>query len=267
MLPKRIPPHHHRRMAPPPPPLLLAFAEGVGAASLTALRLHGCPAGAVLLPLTDVPDDPAACLLGPGDASAELRDLGVPLDRSSLLFRSTNRSDDAAVAALSCRATGQAPVSVLELESVLVAARAGGLAAVPKGLTRLSTLLEAAADRLRSGDRPEIWLVGFGDVHAVHTMFDVAHHWHRRIAAPLGQQLRLRVTGEAATVIASNQRALDHARELFTSAPFVAHGAVTTVRPDTLRFAAGTGIAFGAQRVGARAAHRTEAAACRIDCI
>jgi len=248
-------------MASPRPPLLLAFAEGVGPDALTALRLHGEPAGSVVVPLADVPANPIACLLGPFDAVVELRDLGVAVDRSSVLFRAANMPDAAVIAALSGRVTGPADVTVLAFSSVLDAARAGGNAAVPRARIELGALLEAAGDRLRSGERPELWLVGLGDPQPVHTTFDVERHFVARVPAPLSQQLQLLVGEAAATVIGENQRALDLARELLGKPPFRGCGTTVLPRPGALQFVASAGFAFGSTRVAGRAAHRNEATA------
>jgi len=235
----------------PPRPLLLVVAHGVGEPELASLDAASLdlPAPAPL----PLPPDPVAVLRHAGDATESLHDLGVAVDRTALLLRPAGRTDATVVARLGERATGPAPVTLLEFAGVLEAAAIGGAAAARRATTQLQDLLVTCRERLRRGDAPETWLVGLGSPTPVGTTFDFLRTWRERAVARLENELSVRVRAGVVTIDAANCRALDLAAAHLARPPFAALGTPILAGPGRLRFHANHGVAFGERRLAARA--------------
>ena len=230
-------------------PLLLVLAHGVGPAELAALG----PMAAGVEPLpAALPDRPIAAVLGEFDATRELTDLGVAVDRSAVVLRPAGRSDATAAEVLAGRPAGPADVTLFEARDVLAAAMVGGRAAAAAAATWLGDLLQRLATILRRGDPPELWFVGLGAPIATATTFDLAAAWRRHVLPPLGDDLTLRVGPASAIVRGANQRALDRAAGLLQQTPFARHVTLTPCATGTLHLEARRGVAFGAERLAAR---------------
>ena len=239
-----------------PRPLLLVLAHGVGERELATVRDAAgwrTDLGHASLAL---PGNPVRDCLHELDATADLRNLGIDVDRSSLLLRPAGRTDETAMQALAGRALGPAPVTLFEATSVLAQAIAGGTHAALVAAAELGTMLTRLGTRVRRGDLPEVWLIGLGSAAAVHTTFDLDAAWQQHVLAPLADDLALRLLPGLATILGDNQRALDLAAHTLGNAPFARHGHLLPRRPGRLRFAAGAGIAFGKRRTCARPARR-----------
>ncbi len=246
-------------MAPGNQPLLLVFAHGADLATLTALRhsLGGAPWQTI--PALQVPADPIGYTLREGSAAESLRDLGIATDRRSLQLRG-HRTDEEVIARLGARGMGPAPVTMLELTSVLDRARHCGPPTPAEAAAMLGEPLHHAIRNLRAGDPPEPWLVGLGAVEAVHTQFDVLGAVRRRVVHPLTRELRFHLTEAELSIQATNQRALRQAAVIFGAAPFAAYGRVVQTGPARLAYHANQGIALGVGRQLARAAHQASPA-------
>lgn len=244
---------------PPRRPLLLVLAHGIGEDEFDAVRAA----------LTDEPLAPPAPIGLPGhpvsavlhrlDATAELRELGVTVDRRALVLRPSGRTDATAVEALASRPMGPAAVTLFESVDVLAQAAIGGRPAARRQAAQFGAAIARLRDLLRRGDRPETWLVGLGSPHAVHTTFDFARAWHERIVPPLAREVRVDVFAGSAMVTATNVRALEFVAAVLQRSPFAAH--TTAVPADGCRLCcrARDGVAFGRQRVAARAPAAHEA--------
>lgn len=230
--------------------MLLVVAHGVGARELDGMD----PAAHRLGPVTTItlPPDPIGELLHGGDATNELHDLGVAVDRSALVLRPAGRTDATVVARLGERATGPAPVTLLEWFDVLEAAAIGGAAATTAAMARARDLLTTSHERLRRGDAPETWFVGLGSAMPVHTTFDFGRAWNERIVPPLARELHVRVRPDVVTIHGDNRRSLDLAADWLDRSPFARIGTLAAAGPSRLRFFANDGIAFGDRRMAAR---------------
>ena len=232
-------------------PLLLVVAHGVGARELTEID-----ATALDLPRAapvELPSDPVRTLAFECDASDALADLGVAVDRRSLLLRPRGRTDATAIERLAERPTGPAPVTVFESTGVLDAAVVGGIRAAAAAARQLGDTLAAARSRLRRGDPPEVWFVGLGSAAPVGAMFDFAAAWRRRVAAPLARDLRVEMAAGAVRIAGANHRALQLAASVLACAPFDRHGEATAPSRGEVVFRARAGTAFGERPVAARA--------------
>ncbi len=239
-------------------PLLLLLAHGLHARDLGGLRAAE-PASATPLELTDLPRDPEDFVLGAGDASGPLWDLGIAVDRSGLALRPRGRSDQIVLENLRRRPTGPAPVTLLSSTAARDVALGGGDR--NRAVAELDAFLQTARGILRAGDPPEVWLVACGAVEAALVTFDFAGDWERHFAWPWRQELRATVRAEQVTVRATSQRALEHAAAVLQRPPFRGHGALTLPAPGELQFTACTGVAFGRRRLTARTSTGGRAAA------
>lgn len=244
-----------------PPNLLFVLAHGVGRASFTALRAAiGCRPHELPLAAPAGREDAIGLLAGAADATPQLRDLGVEVDRSSVVLRPAASCDAAVVSALAARARAPAPVTVLELRSVLDTAVTAGEGAARRAVAELAELVAAAADALtRAGGPTETWLVGLGEPVPVARTFDFAGAWRRSAAAPLGRELSVAVGLDRAHLRAATASARDLAVDVLRRPPFRGAGVVADGW-DGPRFLAEPGVAFGSRRVLARPPHPHEAA-------
>lgn len=198
-------------------------------------------------------------LAGAADATPLLRELGVAVDRSSLVLRSTASCDDQAIATLSRRPTGPAHATILELRSVVETGVAAGLDAVPAALSLLAQRIARTALRVRSGEPTEVWVLGLGDLQPVATTFDFEPAWRHSRAGPIAGELEVLIGLGCVTLRATNQRARDIACGVLTGWPFRQYGSVTEEFDQRLRFVAAPSVAFGRRRVAARPPNREEA--------
>lgn len=244
---------------PPPRPLLFVFAHGIGAHEFDAIG--GAQDDDALAPpaAIELPEHPVATVLRRLDAAAELRDLGITVDRRSLVLRPQGRSDASAIEALAHRVKGPAAVTLFESFDVLAHAAIGGLPAARRQAAQLAAAVARLRDLLRRGDRPETWFVGLGSPHAVHTTFDFARAWHERIVPPLADEVRLGLSAGSATITAANVRSLDLVAALLRRSPFAAHATAAAAGGCRLHCRARQGVAFGRHRVAARAPEAHEA--------
>lgn len=138
-------------MAPGNQPLLLVFAHGADLATLTALRHNLGSEPWQTIPELQVPADPIGYTLREGSATESLRDLGIATDRRSLQLRG-HRTDEEVIARLGARGMGPAPVTMLELTSVLDRARHCGPPTPAEAATLLGEHLHHAIRNLRAGE-------------------------------------------------------------------------------------------------------------------
>ncbi len=241
--------------------LLLVLAHGVGDHELAALRATLGAAALAPTAAMRVPDHPVDALLRSLDATASLRDLGVGVDRSSLVLRPRGRDDATAAEVIGRRATGPAAVTLFASTDVLARAMLGGATAARDAARDLGTLFARLCERLRRGDPTETWFVGLGSPEPVHTTFDVEAAWRARIVAQLADETSLRVTDGVAFVAATNRRAMELAIARMHRAPFAACGTPVETGPAQFVFRARPGIAFGRERLAARAPHAADAKA------
>jgi len=241
-----------------PRPLLLVLAHGLRAADLGGLTAAE-PATTTPVELTGLPLEPERFVLGGGDASGALWDLGIAVDRSNLTLRPRGRDDRTALENLRRRPTGPAPVTLISTTVARDIALGGGDPG--RAVAEVDAFVAAVRDALRAGDRPEVWLVACGAVETAMVTFDFAGHYERRFAWPWRQELRATVTSEQVTIRAANHRALAHAAAQLQQPPFRGHGTLSAPTADTLRFAACPGVAFGRHRLAARPSLATTGAA------
>jgi len=244
-------------------PLLLVLAHGIGARELDHVRGDSAWGGTLPTAPLRLPEQPLQVALD-GGAAAELRDLGIAVDRSSVVLRPAGRSDATAVETIARRATGPAEVTLFAANDVLAQAAVGGAVAAAAAAERLGALLDHLGVLLRRGDAPEVWFVGLGSPVTVSTTFDLAAAWRHHVLAPLAHDLTLHGGPGAATVRADNQRALDLAVDRLRRAPFARHGRARQIGNGQLQFAAAPGVAFGPRRIAARAPlpHEANGIAC-----
>lgn len=245
---------------PAPRPLLLVLAHGVGEAELVAMRATADACNLAAPAAIALPPHPIQVLLQDHDAARELHDLGVAVDRQSLVVRPSGRTDASAIERIARRATGPAPVTLFEATSVLQQAVAGGPTAALDAARQLGSQLVHLARVLRRGDLPEVWFVGLGAAAPVRTTFDLAAAWQAHVLPPRAHDLMLHVRPGVATITGSNQRALDLVAAQLRGAPFADFGKVeATSTTGQLALRAHAGVAFGRHGMAARAAHPDEA--------
>jgi hypothetical protein len=247
-----------------PERLLLVLADGIGERELLQVRTGATWSGTMPTAPLRLPGDPVAAVLGGLGAAHELHDLGVAVDRSSLVLRPAGRTDATAIAGVARRTTGPADVTVFAARDALPQAMVGGPVAVAAAAQQLGALLDHLGTVLRRGDAPEVWFVGLGSPVAVHRTFDLAAAWRGHVLPPLAHELTLHHTPGSATVHADNQRALDLAANTLRRAPFARHGRVQAVANGQLHFTAAPHVAFGPRPLAARAPlpHEANGIAC-----
>lgn len=241
--------------------LLFVLAHGVGEHELAALRTALGPDDIAPAAGMQVPDHAVDVLLRSLDASTTLRDLGVVVDRSNLVLRPRGRDDGTAALAIERRPTGPAAVTLFASTDVLTRAARGGPSAALEAARDLGALLARLRGRLRRGDPTETWFVGLGSPEAVRTTFDLETAWQERIVAGLAEETSLRLADGVAFVAAANRRAMELAFSRMRRPPFATHGTPIETGPAQFVLRARPGVAFGRERVAARAVHAADAAA------
>jgi len=247
-----------------PPRLLLVLAHGVGERELAPLRAGAAWSGTMPTAPLQLPEHPVAAVLDDFDAARQLHDLGVAVDRSSLVLRPAGRTDATAILGAAQRATGPADVTLFEARDVLQQAMVGGPVALAAAAQQLGALLDTLGAVLRRVDAPEVWLIGLGSPVGVRTTFDLAAAWREHVLPPLANELTLHHMPGSATVRADNQRALDLAANTLRRAPFAQNGRVQAIANGQLHFTAAPHVAFAARPLAARAPlpHEANGIAC-----
>lgn len=233
------------------------FAHGVGERELAATRPffgQDLPRSVAIA----LPERPVRLLLDDFDATDELRNLGVTVDRSALLLRPARRTDATAADRVGAGPMGPASATLFESTDVLGAARIGGERAALAASTQLGCLVARLAERLRRGDLPEIWLLGSGSPEPVHTTVDPGPLLDRHLPPPLAGELTVRTAAGSVVIAAANTAALLHAARTLAAPPFSGWGTVR-IDDNEARLSAHRGYAFGRRRLAARMPHAKDA--------
>lgn len=241
-------------------PLLLAIVEGVAAAALPPLDGAATPPLPLRLP------SPADLVLAIAELrpAAMLRDLGIAVEQRCLCLRPPWRSDEAALQLMAQRRCGPAAVTVLQLREPLLQAVAHGAGsrAFADAVARLPQRLATAAELLRQGGLPELWLVATGATVPVHETFDLAAALRRRLPWPFARGLAIELLPELARIHSGSERGRQRLSAMLQAEPFCRHGTLVDAgSSDVIGFAAADGVAFGRRPLRARRALAPAAAA------
>ena len=242
---------------------LLVLAHGLSLrdrADLDRLWPDAAAAGAALLPLEPGQDD-AAAALGRALPVDALRDLGVEVDRSSLVLFAGWCSDDQQVARLERRIGGPARLTVLDLREPLLAAIAAG--SPGDGSERAARALLANVQRatslLRRRGPVGLWLAALGaPVPVTHTCDGKA--LLRRLLGRAAGGSRIHAEPHQLTVACGSHRASMLLRARLADT-FLGDAVAEDLGGGRLRLFAPRRVAFGRTPVHARAPHHDEACA------
>ena len=240
---------------PPAGPQLVVLLRGVDAPALAAPPFAEL-AGPVRLPLAPSQhnslQDPAA-EFAQTLPTAELRRLGVAVDRRGLVLQPRWRSDERSVACIAARPFGPAHLTVLELRGPLQAAAIFGLgtSAVRVATAETAQRIAQARELVAARGRPTLWLVALGAPVGVAHVVDVAALVRRIVGWPHGRSLRVHAGSTRARIEAPGHRALALLRKRLPASPLA--GARMHEEPDALVLSAPPCTAFGPRRAFARA--------------
>lgn len=237
------------------PSLLLALVHGVEAGDLA--NAAGLSANGCVLPLPATPAHGGTALRH-HELTSILRRHGLVLDRRSLVLRPRGRPDATAVAQLTARPTGPAPVTLLEFDAPLQTALHHGAASptTRKAVAATGVLLRRAADLLRRGEDTEVWILASGRARSVARTVDLHSALCAALAPGLHREFRCSMRPEVARIATTSQRVRDLIEARLGAEPFPKLGHVHRAAGpnEPLRFAAAPGIAFGTAPLFARPA-------------